>query len=72
MRKRFLKLQKGIRGPGDVFSFLRGFKLSYLAPETPAIAEFSTGEVRYRNVLWRGMACTMDDGAMTASAAGAC
>ena len=45
MRKRMLAAQKGIRGIGDVIKFLRGFKLSYLIPEAPAIAEFSTGEV---------------------------
>ena len=45
VRKRLLAAQKGIRGIGDVMKFLKGFKLKYLAPETPAISEFSTGEV---------------------------
>lgn len=45
MRKRMLGAQKGIRSLGDAAKFLRGFKLSYLLPELPAIAEFSTGEV---------------------------
>jgi hypothetical protein len=44
MRKRMLKAQK-FKGVGDALKLLRGFKLSYLLPEAPAIAEFSTGEV---------------------------
>jgi len=44
MRKRLIKAQK-MKGLADVAKFLKGFKLSYLAPEAPAIAEFSTGEV---------------------------
>jgi len=44
MRKRMLKMQK-FKGLPDVLKFFKGFKLSYLAPEAPAIAEFSTGEV---------------------------
>lgn len=44
MRKRFLKSQK-YKSAGDWLQFFKGFKLSYLAPEAPAIAEFSTGEV---------------------------
>ena len=39
----FLKFQK-FRGIGDVAKFFKGFKLSFLKPEAPAIAEFSTGE----------------------------
>ena len=42
MRKRFMATQK-YRKPGDWTGFLRGFKLSDLAPEVPAITEFSTG-----------------------------
>lgn len=44
MRKRLIKLSK-YKGPQDILKFLAGFKLGYLAPEAPAIAEFSTGEV---------------------------
>lgn len=44
MRKRFLKAQK-YKTPADWLQFFKGFKMSYLAPEAPAIAEFSTGEV---------------------------
>lgn len=44
MRKRMLKMTK-FKGPQDILKFFKGFKLSYLAPEAPAIAEFSTGEV---------------------------
>jgi acetyl-CoA acetyltransferase family protein len=45
MRKRLLKSQKGIKTINDAMKFLKGFKLSYLIPEAPAIAEFSTNEV---------------------------
>jgi acetyl-CoA acetyltransferase family protein len=44
MRQRLIKLSK-YKGPKDLLSFFKGFKLAYLAPEAPAIAEFSTGEV---------------------------
>lgn len=44
MRKRLIKLSK-YKGPADLLPFFKGFKLAYLAPEAPAIAEFSTGEV---------------------------
>jgi acetyl-CoA acyltransferase len=44
MRQRLIKASK-FKGPADALKFLKGFKLSYLAPEAPAIAEFSTGEV---------------------------
>jgi acetyl-CoA acyltransferase len=45
MRKRLLKSQKGIKTINDAMKFFKGFKLSYLIPEAPAIAEFSTNEV---------------------------
>jgi acetyl-CoA acyltransferase len=44
MRKRLIAAQK-FKGLPDALKFLKGFKLSYLTPEAPAIAEFSTGEV---------------------------
>lgn len=44
MRKRFIASQK-YKTPLDWLKFFRGFQLGYLAPEAPAIAEFSTGEV---------------------------
>jgi acetyl-CoA acyltransferase len=44
MRKRFIASMK-YKKPLDWLKFFKGFKLSYLAPEAPAIAEFSTGEV---------------------------
>jgi acetyl-CoA acetyltransferase len=44
MRKRFIASQK-YKKPLDWLKFLKGFKLGFLAPEAPAIAEFSTGEV---------------------------
>lgn len=44
MRKRLIKLSK-YKGPQDILKFFKGFKLGFLAPEAPAIAEFSTGEV---------------------------
>ena len=44
MRKRFIASQK-YKQPLDWLKFFKGFKLGYLAPEAPAIAEFSTGEV---------------------------
>ena len=34
------------RGAGDYAALLKGVRLSDLAPEAPAVAEFSTGEVR--------------------------
>ena len=42
MRKLMLKSQK-VKGLGGYLGLLKGFKLSHLAPELPAIAEFSTG-----------------------------
>lgn len=45
LRQRLLRAQKGIKGPGDVLKLVRGLRLGDLAPEAPAIAEFSTGEV---------------------------
>lgn len=44
MRKRLIKATKA-KGLPDYLKLLKGFKLGYLAPEAPAIAEFSTGEV---------------------------
>lgn len=45
LRQRMLKANKGIKGPGGVLKLVRGLKASDLAPEAPAIAEYSTGEV---------------------------
>ncbi len=42
VRKRMLSAQKA-RGPADYLKLAGGLKLADLAPETPAIAEFSTG-----------------------------
>lgn len=44
VRKRMLKSQK-VKGAMGYLGLLKGLKLSHLAPELPAIAEFSTGEV---------------------------
>lgn len=44
VRKRMLKSQK-VKGLGGYLGLLAGLKLAHLAPELPAIAEFSTGEV---------------------------
>lgn len=44
VRKRMLKSQKA-KGVGGYLSLLKGLKLAHLAPELPAIAEYSTGEV---------------------------
>ncbi len=43
LRQRMLAARK-IKSPLGYFSLLGGLKLSDLAPETPPIAEFSTGE----------------------------
>jgi len=43
MRKRMLASTK-IKNPRGYLKLLKGLKLAHLAPETPAIAEFSTGE----------------------------
>lgn len=43
MRKRFLAAMK-VRKPQEYLKLLRGLKPKDLAPEAPAIAEFSTGE----------------------------
>lgn len=42
LRKRLIASQKA-RGPADYLKLLKGLKLSDWAPDTPAIAEFSTG-----------------------------
>lgn len=42
LRKRLMRLQKA-RGFPDYLKILKGFRLSELAPQTPAVAEFSTG-----------------------------
>jgi len=42
MRKLMLKSQK-VKGAAGYLGLLRGFSLSHLLPELPAIAEFSTG-----------------------------
>jgi acetyl-CoA acetyltransferase len=44
VRKRMLKSQK-VKGLGGYLGLLAGLQLAHLAPELPAIAEFSTGEV---------------------------
>jgi len=44
LRKRMIASQKA-KGLAGYLKLLRGFKLSFLAPELPAVAEFSTGEV---------------------------
>lgn len=44
LRQKLIEAQK-FKGPKDALKFFKGFKLSHLAPEAPAIAEFSTGEV---------------------------
>jgi acetyl-CoA acetyltransferase family protein len=44
VRQRMLASRKA-RKPADFLKLLRGLKLADLAPEAPAIAEFSTGEV---------------------------
>lgn len=44
VRKRMLKSQK-VKGLGGYLGLLSGLQLAHLAPELPAIAEFSTGEV---------------------------
>lgn len=44
VRKRMIKSQKA-KGLPDYLKLLSGLKLAHLAPELPAIAEFSTGEV---------------------------
>ena len=44
VRKRMLKSQK-VKGVGGYLGLLAGLRLQHLAPELPAIAEFSTGEV---------------------------
>jgi len=44
VRKRMLKSQK-VKGFGGYLGLLKGLQFSHLAPELPAIAEFSTGEV---------------------------
>mmetsp|Transcript_22164 Transcript_22164/g.57136 ORF Transcript_22164/g.57136 Transcript_22164/m.57136 type:complete len:448 (-) Transcript_22164:309-1652(-) len=43
MRRRLLDSQK-FRGPADIPRLLKGFSLSELVPELPAVAEFSTNE----------------------------
>ncbi|MFH2128190.1 MAG: acetyl-CoA C-acyltransferase [Pseudomonadota bacterium] len=48
MRKRLIAAQK-VKGPLGYFSLLGGLSLKDLAPEAPAIAEFSTGEVMGQN-----------------------
>ncbi len=48
LRKRLIAAQK-VRGPMGYFSLLAGLGLGDLAPERPAIAEFSTGEVMGEN-----------------------
>jgi acetyl-CoA acyltransferase len=46
IRKRFLGAAKAMKkGPMGALSLLRGLKLKDLAPEAPAIANFTTGEV---------------------------
>ena len=45
MRARLLAASKVRGGPAAYLKVLKGFSLSELAPEAPAIAEFSTGEV---------------------------
>uniref|UniRef100_A0A7S1CLW5 acetyl-CoA C-acyltransferase n=1 Tax=Bicosoecida sp. CB-2014 TaxID=1486930 RepID=A0A7S1CLW5_9STRA len=44
MRERLIKASK-LKSPKQALPLLKGFKLGWLAPEAPAIAEFSTGEV---------------------------
>lgn len=44
IRKRMLASRK-VKSPGGYLGLLKGLKLKHLAPELPAIAEFSTGEV---------------------------
>lgn len=44
VRKRLIKASKA-KSVGDYLPLLSGLKLAHLAPEAPAIAEFSTGEV---------------------------
>lgn len=44
VRQRMLRSQKA-RGVGDYLALLRGLRAADLAPELPAIAEYSTGEV---------------------------
>jgi len=44
VRKRLFEARKA-RGPGDYLELLKGLSPADLAPEAPAIAEFSTGEV---------------------------
>lgn len=44
MRERLIKASK-MKSPKQALPLLKGFKLGWLAPEAPAIAEFSTGEV---------------------------
>jgi acetyl-CoA acetyltransferase family protein len=44
LRAKLIAAQK-FKGLKDVPKFLKGLKLKHLAPEAPAIAEFSTGEV---------------------------
>ncbi|MBU4575708.1 MAG: acetyl-CoA C-acyltransferase, partial [Proteobacteria bacterium] len=48
VRKRLIAAQK-VKGPLGYFSLLGGLSLKDLAPEAPAIAEFSTGEVMGQN-----------------------
>lgn len=43
LRKRLIASQKA-KGPADYLKLLRGLSLSDLAPDMPAIAEFSTGQ----------------------------
>lgn len=44
IRQRLIKASR-MKSPGQMLSLLKGLKLKDLAPEAPAIAEFSTGEV---------------------------
>lgn len=44
LRKRMLKATK-MKSPGQYLSLLNGLSLGDLAPQAPAVAEFSTGEV---------------------------
>ncbi len=46
IRQRLLQLSKAMKkGPMGALGLLKGLKLSDLAPEAPAIANYTTGEV---------------------------